>query len=364
MESWQEIKLRDCLTIKHGRSQKEVESPTGTYPILGTGGQIGLADAFLYNKPSVLIGRKGTINKPRFMDTPFWTVDTLFYSHIKDNAIAKFIYYIFLTINWYSYNEASGVPSLSASTISNIKLLLPSTAEQKRIVAVLEVWDEHLEKLDKKIELKMNIKKGLMQQLLTGKKRLPGFDEDWKSAALHDLATISTGKKDVNEGNSNGKYPFFTCSRKHTYSDNYSYDFEAILIAGNADVGHCKYYVGQFEAYQRTYILSRFKTVQGKYLFHYMNYFFKNYVESLKQIGAMSFIKLPMLKSFTIQLPSPAEQEAISRLFDTAEAEIGYLERYREFILKERGYLLNNLVSGKIRTPENLIMPAKEVQYA
>lgn len=280
------------------------------------------------------------------------------------NFLMKYLYSAHFKREIERLSFGSAQPQLTISILNKLRVPGPELKVQKQIVKALDLWDEYLEKLDKKIELKKNIKNGLMQQLLTGKKRLPGFDEDWKSSTLHDLATISTGKKDVNAGNPNGEYPFFTCSRKHTYSDNYSYDFEAILIAGNADVGHCKYYNGKFEAYQRTYILSNFNTVQGKYLFHYMSYFFKNYVESLKQIGAMSFIKLPMLKSFTIQLPSPAEQEAISRLLDTAEDEINYLERCRELISNERKYLLNNLISGRIRTPENLTLPAKEVQYA
>ncbi|GCU56077.1 restriction-modification system protein HsdS [Escherichia coli] len=79
-EDWQVVPFKDVLTIKHGKNQKEVESPSGQYPIYATGGQIGNATSFLFDKPSVLIGRKGTIDKPRYAETPFWTVDTLFYS--------------------------------------------------------------------------------------------------------------------------------------------------------------------------------------------------------------------------------------------------------------------------------------------
>lgn len=82
-EDWQVVPFKNVLTIKHGKNQKEVESPSGQYPIYATGGQIGNATSFLFDKPSVLIGRKGTIDKPRYAETPFWTVDTLFYSEIK-----------------------------------------------------------------------------------------------------------------------------------------------------------------------------------------------------------------------------------------------------------------------------------------
>ncbi|MEK6766853.1 MAG: restriction endonuclease subunit S, partial [Planctomycetota bacterium] len=119
-EGWEVKKLGEILKVRHGKSQKEINDDNGIYPILASGGVIGKANRFLYDKPSVLIGRKGTIDKPQFMNTPFWTVDTLFYTEILENYDAKFIFYMFNLIDWYSYNEASGVPSLNAKTIEMI----------------------------------------------------------------------------------------------------------------------------------------------------------------------------------------------------------------------------------------------------
>lgn len=138
---WSAAKLSEVATIKYGKDQKGVETPNGIYPILGTGGEMGRTNKYLCNKPSVLIGRKGTIDKPRYMDTPFWTVDTLFYTEIHDNTIPKWLFYKFETINWYLYNEASGVPSLSASTINKISINLPSiqlSDDTKLIVTTIQ----------------------------------------------------------------------------------------------------------------------------------------------------------------------------------------------------------------------------------
>lgn len=126
-EGWKERSVGDLLTIAHGRSQRAVEDPNGIYPILATGGQIGTANRFLYDKPSVLIGRKGTIDEPRFMDSPFWTVDTLFYSVVHEPNHARFLYYRFCLIDWLQHNEASGVPSLNARTIERIELKVRMT---------------------------------------------------------------------------------------------------------------------------------------------------------------------------------------------------------------------------------------------
>lgn len=169
---WEVKPLGEVLTICHGKNQREVEIVGGAYPILATGGQIGTASRPLYDKPSVLIGRKGTINQPRYMATPFWTVDTLFYSVMKAKNDAKFFYYRFCQIDWMQFNEASGVPSLNARTIERIEVATPDPAEQSAIAAVLSDLDAELEALEKRRAKTTAVKQGMMQELLTGRTRL------------------------------------------------------------------------------------------------------------------------------------------------------------------------------------------------
>ena len=169
---WEVKRLGDMLAICHGRNQREVEDPSGLFPIFATGGHIGTASRALYDKPSVLIGRKGTINQPRYMDTPFWTVDTLFYSAMKGGHNAKFLYYRFCLIDWMQYNEASGVPSLNARTIENVEVAAPVPAEQSAIAAVLSDLDAELTALEARRDKTRALKQGMMQELLTGRTRL------------------------------------------------------------------------------------------------------------------------------------------------------------------------------------------------
>lgn len=172
-EDWEVRVLGESLSIMHGRDQKQVECADGKFPILGTGGEMGRTDSYLYNKPSVLIGRKGSINKPRYMDSPFWTVDTLFYSQVSEKFNAKFIFYKFCMIDWMSYNEASGVPSLNSSTIESVMQVFPETREEQTAIAnVLSDMDTELEALQQRLNKTKTIKQGMMQELLTGKTRL------------------------------------------------------------------------------------------------------------------------------------------------------------------------------------------------
>lgn len=169
---WKTKRIGEILRVGHGQSQHAVENPYGRYPIFATGGKIGQASSFVYDKPSVLIGRKGTIDKPQYVDIPFWTIDTLFYTIISDGYSEKFIYYCFCLIDWMRYNEASGVPSLNAKTIENIAIKVPKKSEQTAIAQVLSDMDTEIEKLEKKLSEYQKIKQGMMQELLTGRIRL------------------------------------------------------------------------------------------------------------------------------------------------------------------------------------------------
>ena len=136
------------------------------------------------------------------------------------------------------------------------------------------------------------------------------------SQTVGDLCQIKTGKKDVNQGNPNGQFPFFTCSRNHTYSDSYSFDGEALLIAGNGDVGLVQYFNGKFEAYQRTYVLMNFQSVLVQFLSHYLRAYLVQHLSVLKQDGTIPYIKLSMLKDFKIPVPPIEIQQEIVTILD------------------------------------------------
>lgn len=140
----------------------------------------------------------------------------------------------------------------------------------------------------------------------------------WQIKKLGELCRIQTGKKDVNEGNPNGKFPFFTCAAEHTFSDNYSFDTEALLIAGNGDVGKVSYYDGKFEAYQRTYVLSDFTEVLPRFLFLILDGKLKDTVSKQKLGNTMPYIKVGMLTDFQLPVPPLTEQHRIVAILDEA----------------------------------------------
>ena len=176
------------LQVCHGKCQHTIESNTGKYPILATSGEIGRTDSYLYDKPSVLIGRKGTIDKPQYIDSPFWTIDTLFYTKIAEGYNPKFLYYLCLTIDWASMNEASGVPSLSANRIESLEVTIPDIDEQDKITNALSSIDKHVSTLDALIAKYDAIKKATVNLLLKPK-------DEWRIVPLGEICEVCSTRR-------------------------------------------------------------------------------------------------------------------------------------------------------------------------
>lgn len=105
----------------------------------GTGGKMLYVDNFLYEGESVCIGRKGTIDKPFYLNEKFWVVDTLFFTkNFKNYIIPKFLFYIFTCIDWKQYNQSSDRPSLTKVILEKIQIPVPSLKTQKNIVEILD----------------------------------------------------------------------------------------------------------------------------------------------------------------------------------------------------------------------------------
>lgn len=183
--------LQELATIKYGKSQKKVVSDNGDIPIYGTGGLMGYAIQSLYDKPSVLIGRKGTIDRVHYVTQPFWTVDTLFYTEINNSIVLPhYLYYLLSILDLKQYNEGTTIPSLRTETLNRLEFNIPSIKNQQKILAILEP-------LEYKIELNNKINKNLEQQAQAiFIKEFLCFDvipDTWKESSLINIANYLNG---------------------------------------------------------------------------------------------------------------------------------------------------------------------------
>lgn len=138
-ECWALGKLKNLLMIKGGQDYKLVETDDETaIPVIGSGGQFTYATDYLYDGESVLLGRKGTIDKPLYIHGKFWTVDTMFYSEMRGRASAKYAFYLATTIPFGFYSTSTALPSMSQFDLSNHQVAIPSITEQTQIARFLD----------------------------------------------------------------------------------------------------------------------------------------------------------------------------------------------------------------------------------
>ncbi len=144
MSEWKEYRLGDFLQVKYGKDHKILEE--GNIPVYGSGGIMRYGDKYLYDQPSVLIPRKGTLSNIFFVEKPFWTVDTMFWTIIDSSTILpKYLYYAIKDYRWDSLNVGSAVPSLTVPVIEGVSINLPPLATQQAIASILSSLDEKIE---------------------------------------------------------------------------------------------------------------------------------------------------------------------------------------------------------------------------
>lgn len=148
----------DVLSIVSGKSQKEVENPTGKYPIYGSGGTIGYANEYLCESGTTIVGRKGTINNPIFVNERFWNVDTAFGITPGEGLHPKFLYYFCRHFNFKDLDKSTTIPSLAKRDLLSIEMPVPSLDEQERTVARLE---ELFSQLDSGVQTLETVKQQL-----------------------------------------------------------------------------------------------------------------------------------------------------------------------------------------------------------
>ncbi|MBK8700570.1 MAG: restriction endonuclease subunit S [Saprospiraceae bacterium] len=209
--NWDLIKFKRLAKIKNGKDQKEVSIDEGGYPILGTGGEFGRSSQFIHDKPSVLLGRKGTINRPQFIEEPFWTVDTLFYTEIYNDVNPKFLFYLSQQIPFDLLQESSAVPSMTQEKLNSVYVVKPSKEEQTKIAQYLDhqtaIIAQLIQQKQKLIDLLKEKRQAVINEAVTkglnpnakmkdsGIEWLGEVPEKWKIKKLKFLVSLNSNEE-------------------------------------------------------------------------------------------------------------------------------------------------------------------------
>lgn len=166
-KGWRTEKLATVCEVKYGKDHKHLGD--GNIPVYGSGGIMRFADKALYENESILIPRKGTLTNLFYVSKPFWSVDTMFYTIIKDDAIKKYLFYLLKTLNLASMNVGSAVPSLTTEVLNKIDILIPDNSILVEFEKIISSFYSKMEENKNQIEYLTQTRDTLLPKLMSGK---------------------------------------------------------------------------------------------------------------------------------------------------------------------------------------------------
>lgn len=165
-EDWEEGKLGDLIDVKYGKDHKKLLD--GKIPVLGSGGIMRYADTALYDKESVLIPRKGSLNNVMYINEPFWTVDTMFYTEMRQLNVAKFVYHFMKNQDLANMNVGSAVPSMTVEVLNNIPIDIPPQNIFDKFEGAVSLLYSKKEHNNKQIQTLTQTRDSLLPKLMSG----------------------------------------------------------------------------------------------------------------------------------------------------------------------------------------------------
>lgn len=402
MNEWSWKSLEEVLTIKYGKDHKRLND--GNIPCYGTGGIMRYVDKSLSNDESILLPRKGSLNNIFYINEPFWTVDTLFWSIVdKEKALPKFLFYALSTVDLASLNVGSAVPSLTVPVLNGLKIDLPPLPEQKAIAHILG-------KLDDKIELNRQMNQTLeeMAQVLFKSwfvdfdpvfdnalaagneipealkakaerrtlvpdekklilsnpelaERFPStftfnetldkwIPEGWDVKRLEEVVEVKYGKdhKKLNEGN----YPCYGSGGIMRYVDETLYNSESVLIPRKGTLSNLMYIREPFWSVDTMFYSIMLRHNFVKYFFHLM----QRYNLAEMNVGsAVPSMTTKLLNSLNLIIPDQLVLKEFDEEVETIFSRVDLSNSQTQTLTQLRDTLLPQLISGKVRVPEEAI---------
>ena len=252
-----------------------------------------------------------------------------------------------------SKGQGDAVVHISSNALSSITIPFPPTTEEQCAIATaLSDVDALLDGLDRLIAKKRALKQATMQQLLTGKSRLPGFEKEWGAKSLGDIAYVKTGTRNNENKIEDGTYPFFVRSANVERISTYSHECEAILVPGEGQIGNIFHYInGRFDIHQRVYAITQFSNgISGRYVHLYMSQHFGGWAMQNTAKATVDSLRLPAFQTFEILLPPTLEEQtAIATVLSDMDAEIDTLEQRRNKTKDIKQAMMQELLTGKTR---------------
>lgn len=316
-KGWEYKRWKEVLTIINGKNQSAVVDENGEYPIYGSGGIMGYANNWLCPENCVIIGRKGNINKPIFVETKFWNVDTAFGLNAnKEYLLPKFLYYFCLDYNFERHNKAVTIPSLTKVDLLKIDIPLPPKSTQLAIVSELDKINELIRLKKEQLKDFDNLAQSLFYEMFGD----PVENEmGWNKMKWKDVLTIINGKNQSAVVDENGDYPIYGSGGIMGYANNWLCPEKCTIIGRKGNINKPIFVESKFWNVDTAFGLKpNIEILSPRFLFYFcLNY---NFERHNKAVTIPSLTKADLLK-IDIPLPPLSLQRLFAQRIEQIERE-------------------------------------------
>ena len=372
-EDWDIIPANKLMKIETGSKNTEDKKEDGKFPFFVRSSKIENIDTYSYDCEAVLTAGDGvgTGKVFHYYNGKFDVHQRVYVMYEFDDIIGKYFYYYFsenFRDEVAKYTAKSSVDSVRKNMIADMLIPVMSNSEQREITKVLSDIDSLIDSLEKLVEKKKDIKQGVMQKLLTGKQRLPGFTGEWENEKLKYLVTMFAGGTpsrqiqeyyngeikwaSVSDITNVSKYIVDTAENISKEGLNSSsaklFPANTILFAMYASIGKCCISLKPISSSQAILGLYDFKNCNMEYLYYWLVSREKDFID-MGQSGTQSNLSKKIMEAIEITLPQIEEQEAIASVLSDMDEEIEALEQKLEKYSMLKQGMMQQLLTGKIR---------------
>jgi type I restriction enzyme, S subunit len=385
-EDWEVKAIKAISPLQRGFDLPTRHIRHGDFPVVYSNGIVNYHSGYMVKGPGIVTGRSGTIGKVTFVKENFWPHNTALWVTNFFGNNPKYIYYLFKSIQFERFSSGSGVPTLNRNDIHDFLIPLPPLPEQTAIAAALSDMDALIAQTEKLLQKKKAIKQGVMQELLTGRKRLQGFaqshaykntalgliPEDWEVKSLQEFGVFSKGAGIRKDQANSGDIPCVRYGEIYTRHNDFIKHFHSfiskevantavrlkqgdILFAGSgetkAEIGKTVAFIDHFEAYAGgDIVIWSPQHANSLFLGFLLNVpLVQNQKAQRGQGDAVVHISSSHLKSILIPLPPLPEQTAIAQAISAMDEAIAAIETKLHKLRQQKQGMMQVLLTGQIR---------------
>lgn len=356
---YKKYKLKELLTIKNGKDHKKLDN--GSYPVYGSGGYMRSVDSFLYDDTSILLPRKGTLSNIQFISgTPFWTVDTIYYTILNENLYDPYYLYLYLnSLDLSGYDSGVSIPSMTSKTYYSLNVVLPEKRIQTKVANIIRDYDKFIENNNKRIRLLEQMAENLYKEWFV-RFRFPGYEDvefidgfpkEWKICRMDQLAKIKAGgdapADSTKELTDECSIPIYSNGIENEglygYTSKAKISKPSITISARGTVGYTCLRRVHYTPIVRLICIIPHEEKLANWLYYY----FKRTIVIANGTSQQQ-ITIPMMSREKVLFPT---EDLINKFYDYSTAYLDEMDRLKEQnsnLKKQRDMLLPRLMSGKL----------------